>query len=206
MDKLQTKQELLAKLTALTSVPDDNNIYLKEKVKKALLKSPELLYAFHNLDLEDTELFNSDGTINYDGDWTMYYGEEGNIHPHLYLPNTQDKVRHHLCFKTEFTDIPKYNQIMCYMNVTFLVMADVRDAIDQLTGIARHDLIGSIIRERFNWSNIFGTHCNIVSDKESFTDSNYIIRTIVLEQETTNNITGIRNGKRQVINKQPWTS
>ena len=51
MDKLQTKQELLAKLTALTSVPDDNNIYLKEKVKKALLKSPELLYAFHNLDL-----------------------------------------------------------------------------------------------------------------------------------------------------------
>ena len=40
MDKLQTKQELLAKLTALTSVPDDNNIYLKEKVKKALLKSP----------------------------------------------------------------------------------------------------------------------------------------------------------------------
>lgn len=202
MEKLQTKQELLAKLTALTSVPDDNNIYLKEKVKKALLKSPELLYAFHNLDLEDTELFNPDGTINYDGDWTMYYGEEGNIHPYFFLPNTQDKVRHHLCFKTEFTDIPKYNQIMCYMNVTFLVMIDVRDAIDQLTGIARHDLISSIIRERFNWSNIFGSHCNIVSDKESFTDSNYIIRTIVLEQETTNNITGIRNGKRQVINKQ----
>ena len=206
MDKLQTKQELLAKLTALTSVPDDNNIYLKEKVKKALLKSPELLYAFHNLDLEDTELFNPDGTINYDGDWTMYYGEEGNIHPHFYLPNTQDKARHHLCFKTEFTDIPKYNQIMCYMNVTVLVMVDVRDAIDTLTGIARHDLISSILRERFNWSNIFGAHCNIVSDKESFTDSNYIIRTIVLEQETTNNITGIRNGKRQVINKQPWTS
>ena len=151
-------------------------------------------------------VFNPDGTINYDGDWTMYYGEEGNIHPHFYLPNTQDKVRHHLCFKTEFTDIPKYNQIMCYMNVTFLVMVDVRDAIDPLTGITRHDLIGSIIRDRFNWSNIFGAHCNIVSDKESFTDSNYIIRTIVLEQETTNNITGIRNGKRQVINKQPWTS
>ena len=203
MDKLQTKQELLAKLTALTSVPDDNNIYLKEKVKKALLKSPELLYAFHNLDLEDTELFNHDGTINYDGDWTMYYGEEGNIHPYFFLPNTQDKVRHHLCFKTEFTDIPKNNQIMCYMNVTFLVMIDVRDAIDQLTGIARHDLISSIIRERFNWSNIFGSHCNIVSDKESFTDSNYIVRTVVIEQETTNNIIGIRNGKRQVINKQP---
>lgn len=203
MEKLQTKQELLAKLTALTSVPDDNNIYLKEKVKKALLKSPELLYAFHNLDLEDTELFNHDGTINYDGDWTMYYGEEGNIHPYFFLPNTQDKVRHHLCFKTEFTDIPKNNQIMCYMNVTFLVMIDVRDAIDQLTGIARHDLISSIIRERFNWSNIFGSHCNIVSDKESFTDSNYIVRTVVIEQETTNNIIGIRNGKRQVINKQP---
>ena len=203
MDKLQTKQGLLAKLTALTSVPDDNNIYLKEKVKKALLKSPELLYAFHNLDLEDTELFNPDGTINYDGDWAMYYGEEGNIHPYFFLPNTQDKVRHHLCFKTEFTDIPKNNQIMCYMNITFLVMIDVRDAIDQLTGIARHDLISSIIRERFNWSNIFGSHCNIVSDKESFTDSNYIIRTVVIEQETTNNIIGIRNGKRQVINKQP---
>lgn len=206
MDKLQTKQELLAKLNALTSVPDDNNIFLKEKVKNALLKSPELLYALHNPDLENTELFTKDGTINYDGDWTMYYGREGNIHPHFFLPDTQGRVRHHLCYKTEFTDIPKYNQIMCYMNVTFLIMVNVDDPIDQLTGIARHDLIGSIIRERFNWSNIFGAHCNIVSDKESFTDSDYIIRTITLEQETTNNITGVRNGKRQVINKLPWTS
>lgn len=205
MDKLQNKQEVLAKLTALTSVPDDNNIFLKEKVKKALLKSPELLYALHNPELE-SELFNDDGTINYEGDWTMYYGKEGNIHPYFFLPETQDRVRNHLCFKTDFTDIPKYNQVMCYMNVTFLVMVDVKDAIDQLTGITRHDLIDSIIRERFNWSNIFGAHCKIVSDKESFTDSNYIIRTITLEQETTNNITGIRNGKRQVINKQPWTS
>lgn len=206
MDKLQNKQELLAKLNALTSVPDDNNIFLKEKVKNALLKSPELLYALHNPDLEDTELFNEDGTINYDGDWTMYYGREGNIHPYFFLPDTQGKVKHHICYKTEFTDIPKYNQIMCYMNVTFLIMVNIDDPIDQLTGITRHDLIGSIIRERFNWSNIFGSHCNIVSDKESFTDSDYIIRTITLEQETTNNITGIRNGKRQVINKQPWTS
>ena len=95
---------------------------------------------------------------------------------------------------------------MCYMNVTFLVMVNIDDPIDQLTGITRHDLIGSIIRERFNWSNIFGSHCNIVSDKESFTDSDYIIRTITIEQETTNNITGTRNGKRQVINKLPWTS
>ena len=207
MDKLQTKQELLAKLNALTSVPDDNNIFLKEKVKKALLKSPELLYALHNVDLEQTELFNEDGTINYDGDWTMYYGREGNIHPHFFLPNTQPyNTMNHLCFKTEFTDIPKYNQIMCYMQVTFLVMVNVDDVIDPLTGITRHDLIDSIIRERFNWSNIFGAHCNVVSDKESFTDSNYIIRTIVVEQETTNNITGTRNGKRMVINKQPWTS
>lgn len=206
MDKLQNKQELLAKLNALTSVPDDNNIFLKEKVKNALLKSPELLYALHNPTLENKELFNNDGTINYDGDWTMYYGREGNIHPYFFLPDTQPSVRHHLCFKTEFTNIPKYNQIMCYMNVTFLVMVNIDDPIDQLTGITRHDLIGSIIRERFNWSNIFGSHCNIVSDKESFTDSDYIIRTITLEQETTNNITGTRNGKRQVINKLPWTS
>lgn len=207
MDKLQTKQELLAKLNSLTSVPDDNNIFLKEKVKKALLKSPELLYALHNVDLEETELFNEDGTINYDGDWTMYYGREGNIHPYFFLPNTQPyDTMNHLCFKTEFTDIPKYNQIMCYMQVTFLVMVNVDDVIDPLTGITRHDLIDSIIRERFNWSNIFGAQCKIVSDKESFTDSNYIIRTIVVEQETTNNITGTRNGKRMVINKQPWTN
>ena len=205
MDKLQNKQELLAKLTALTSVPDDNNIFLKEKVKKALLKSPELLYALHNPELE-SELFNDDGTINYEGDWTMYYGEEGNIHPYFYLPEVQDMVRNHLCFKTDFTDIPKYNQIMCYMQVTFLVMVDVKDVIDPLTGLARHDLISSIIRERFNWSNIFGAQCKIVSNKESFTDSNYIIRTIVVEQETTNNITSTRGGKRQVIDKQPWTN
>lgn len=53
--------------------------------------------------------------------------------------------------------------------------------MDKLTGIPRHDLIASIIRERFNWSNIFGMQTHLISSRESTTDNNYI----VLFNETT---------------------
>lgn len=205
MDKLTNKQELLNKLNALTNVPDDSNIFIKEKIKTALLKCPELLYALNNKEYE-SEIFNEDGTINYDGDWSVYFGDASNIRPFLFLPDTQTDNKNYVCYETEFSEIPKNNKSMIYMQAKFLVMCDSKDSVDKLTGIARHDLISSILRERFNWSNIFGPQCKIVSNKGSFTDTNYIIRTIIFEQTIPNEITGTRNGKHIVINKQPWTT
>lgn len=47
MAEIKTKQELLDKLRAYASTPDDENIRYKNTIKNTLLSCPELLYALH---------------------------------------------------------------------------------------------------------------------------------------------------------------
>ena len=47
------KNDLLNKLRAYASTPDDETIQYKEKIKQTLLKCPELLYALHEEELEE---------------------------------------------------------------------------------------------------------------------------------------------------------
>lgn len=89
------------------------------------------------------------------------------------------------------------------MQITFTALCPQAPEIahDPETGLSRHDLIGSIIRERFNWSNIFGSQCRMVYNKESITDTHFLTRTIVFETTVPNAMvkTG-KNGTTSVIN------
>lgn len=38
-----------------------------------------------------------------------------------------------------------------------------------------------IARKQFNWSNIFGLQTKLISSKESMTDNNYVVRTLVFQ-------------------------
>ena len=62
------------------------------------------------------------------------------------------------------------------------------------------DLIGNIIRDKINWSNIFGLQCKLISDKESVTDTEYATRKLIFQQTTLNSITKTTNGVTKVIN------
>lgn len=181
-----TKSELLSKLIGYTQSCDDDNIKIKEIIKENLLKCPELLYALHNLDYED-ELFDDDGNLNEDGDWSIYFND--NIRSYAFFPETQTEVKNYVCFKVDFNEMPRYNNIEKYCEIMFLVLVNSKDIVDKSTGIPRHDLISSILREKFNWSNLFGTQCKLVSNKEGVTDSNYVTRTLIFEMTTTNSIT-----------------
>ena len=73
--------------------------------------------------------------------------------------------------------------------------------MDKWTGIPRHDLIASIIRERFAWSNIFGMQTYLVQNYESTTDTNYITRTLVFELIDLNSkVQTPYGGKSQMMN------
>ena len=71
--------------------------------------------------------------------------------------------------------------------------------IEKRTGIARHDLIGALILDMFNWSNLFTDQIHCVSDVPSITDNDYVTRTIIFEQLTDNNLVKTRNGVAQII-------
>ena len=79
------------------------------------------------------------------------------------------------------------------------------DIIDKSTAIPIHDLIASIIRERFNWSSIFGMQTHLISSKESITDSNYLVRTLIFQVLDLNGIVNTPYGDETYIrNNEYW--
>ena len=210
MEKLLTKNDLLQKLRAYSYTPDDDVIRFKQKIKEKLLKCPELLYALNNTELE-SELFNPDGTINaeYDengnivplGEWDRYFPY--NIRPYIFIPETQAFTDNFLCYTVGFREIPRYNDVEYYIQVIFTILCSSapEQAVDSLTGQSRVDLIGAILREKFNWSNIFGLQCKLVSNQEDIKDTNYVSRTLILEIVKPNGITNTSlRGKPTIIN------
>ena len=108
-DKIVSKTDLLNKLRAYRKTFDDDNIVYKQKIKKALLSNPYLLYALNEKDLE-SELFNDKGNINWEwdeknkkyeplGEWDRYFGSNSNIRPFLFIPDTQTEVKHYICYQ-----------------------------------------------------------------------------------------------------------
>lgn len=209
-EKLVTKNDLLNKLRAYKTTPDDENIQYKKKIEKALMLNPCLLYALNEKSLE-SELFDDDGNINWEwnedtkeyeplGEWDRYFGGTSNIRPYLFIPDTQTEVKHYICYQVSFDEMPRYQDTLKYTNITFTIFVHGNDRNDKLTGVPRHDLIASIIRERFNWSNIFGMQTHLISSKESTTDNNYIVRTLIFQVVDTNEIYNTSNSKTSIVN------
>ena len=215
-EKLVTKNDLLNKLRAYRTTPDDDVILYKQKIKNALLSNPCLLYALNDKKLE-SELFDKNGNINWEwnedtkqyeplGEWDRYFGSDSLIRPFLFIPDTQTTVKCYICYQVEFNEMPRYNNIEKYTLITFNIFVHGDDRVDKLTGIPRHDLIASIIRERFNWSSIFGMQAKLISSKESTTDNNYICRTLTFQVLDLNGIVNTPYGQEtQIRNNEYWT-
>ena len=215
-EKLVTKNDLLNKLRAYKESPDDDVILYKQKIKNALLSNPCLLYALDDKTLE-SELFDKNGNINWEwnedtkqyeplGEWDRYFGSDSLIRPFLFIPDTQTTVKCYICYQVEFNEMPRYNNIEKYTLIIFNIFVHGDDRVDKLTGIPRHDLIASIIREKFNWSSIFGMQAKLISSKESTTDNNYICRTLIFQVLDLNGIVNTPYGQEtQIRNNEYWT-
>ena len=206
-ENLTTKKELLSKLRNYANTPDDDNIKYKNIIKHTLLNCPELLYSLHDEELE-SELFDNENlymdeeTGELLGDVDRYFGDNSYIRPDLFIPDTQTTVNNYVCYQVMFDELPRYGKFQKYTEITFTIFVNGMDRTDELTGIPRHDLIASIIRERFNWSNIFGMQTHLISSKESVTDNNYLVRTLIFQIVDTNGIVTTQNGKTSVTNYQ----
>ena len=197
---LTTKEELLDKLRAYADTPDDDNIRIKEQIKDTFLNCPELLYAIHNKELE-SELFDEDGNLT--GEVDRYFGENANIRPFLFIPETQDEVKNYVCYQTSYSDLVRYNDKEKKLIVTFTIFVNGKDSIDKLTNVPRHDLIASIIREKFAWIGLEISTTTPFGDKESTTDNNYLVRTLQYEVTLPNSICKTE-GNNTFYNNKRW--
>ena len=205
---LTTKEELLNKLRAYADTPDDDNIRIKKQIKDTFLNCPELLYAIHNKELE-SELFDEYGNLNIDEDGNLtgevdrYFGGNSNIRPFLFIPETQDEVNNYVCYQTSYSDLVRYNDKEKNMIVTFTIFVNGKDSMDKSTNIPRHDLIASIIREKFAWIGLEISTTTPFGDKESTTDNNYLVRTLQYEVTLPNSICKTE-GNNTFYNNKRW--
>jgi len=191
----QDKNELI-NLKGLNNTPvyDSNNIYYKEIIKQHLIgqtrstkaedilktatNSRKLLYLLNNTTLNEDE-----------SDSYMYV----NIFPYFFLNSTtQVTVKNFICY--EINNQLRSDDLDGFFKncqIIFYVLCDINNNNDIVSeiGAMRHDLLGQIIIDEFNYSNCFGTKLLLVSDEPSILDKTYAMRTIVFQNVTPNNIT-----------------
>ena len=161
---------------------DDDVIKAKRLIEDKLLNDEDIITALHNTD------------IGYDPDVREQYLDE-NIFSFINIPSAQDKVKNFICFAVDDIEDLKYNENLKIQYVQFMVMVHVDD-IDTPWGMKRHDLLGYLIRDLFNWSNMLGMQLKLIYNKESVTDTNYQCRTLRFETTKPNSPQhGLRTNK-----------
>ena len=107
-----------------------------------------------------------------------YVGE--NIFSFLRVPGTQDVSKNFITFIVDDMGRTPGNQVMKSQYVQFVVFVH-KDLVKTKYGMARHDLIGYIIRDIFNLSNKLGPQMELVSNREGIADNDFYTRTLKFE-------------------------
>lgn len=167
---------------------DNEDIRIKEKIKELLLDNKTLIHVLNNEELEKA-----------DAEPDEYYYV--NILPYYIIYPTQTNVQNYVCYETNFERVSRYNNVMKYNQIVFTILCEQKNIVEESTGLARHDLIASLILDQFNWSNYFGQQIVCVSDKTSVSDNSYACRTLIFQSETPLNIIRTENITRVINNE-----
>lgn len=154
----------------------DDIIEIKRLIKQKLIADPDILEALNNPDID---LDSPDEFL------------DNNIYGFIRIPKTQDTVRNFICFTVDDIEDHRYNTHMKIQQIQFNCICHLEDMETEF-GIDRHDLLGYLVRDVFNFTNDFGTQFKLVYNKESTLDSDYYCRTLKFERDTTNSLNKAR--------------
>ena len=155
---------------------------MKRQIKQTLIADTDIL-----------ESLNSEFDIDSPDEFL-----DTHIFGYIRIPQTQDTVRNFICVTVDDIEDHRFNEVMKIQNLTFTVICHLSDMKTKY-GIDRHDLLGYLIRDTFNWTNMFGLQFHLVYNKESTIDGDYYCRTLKFESTKTNALNNARmynpNGK-----------
>ena len=154
----------------------DDIIEMKRLIKQKLIADTDILEALHNpkIDMESPDEF-----------------LDNNIYGFIRIPQTQDTVRNFICFTIDDVEENRFNELMKTQYIQFNCICHLEDMKTEY-GIDRHDLLGYLVRDTFNWTNIFGLQFKLISNKESTIDSDYYCRTLKFEATKPNSLNNAR--------------
>jgi hypothetical protein len=155
---------------------DDDIITMKRLIKQKLIADTDILEALNNkeIDLDSPDEF-----------------LDKNIFGFIRIPTTQDTVRNFICFTVDDIEEHRYNEVMKIQYIQFNCICHLDDMKTKY-GIDRHDLLGALIRQTFNWTNMFGLQFKLIYNKESTIDSDYYCRTLKFEATKPNSLNKAR--------------
>ena len=177
---------------------EDDDSRLKREIKEKLISNKYIIKALDNKELEKAE-----------AEPDEYYGRS--IFPYYIIHPTQVKSNNFICFETRVSELERYNNAMKIQQILFYILCEQKNqtvvtdteldgAITEL-GIARHDLIASLLIHEFNFFPFKGGKAHLVSNVPSTTDDNYAVRTLTFEFITDANLVKTINGNPQFVNK-----
>lgn len=155
---------------------EDDIVTMKRLIKQKLIEDPDILEALNNknLDLDSPDEF-----------------LDNNIYGFIRVPKIQDTVGAYICFTVDDIEENRWNEVMKKQYIQFHAIAHL-DIMKTQYGIDRHDLLGYLIRDIFNWTNIFGLQFKLIENKERAIDSDYYCRTLIFEATKPNGLNNAR--------------
>lgn len=154
---------------------DSDEIKVKEQVKRKLIENKYIIHVLNNKELEEAE-----------AEPDEYFGKA--IMPYYIIEPTQTNVQNFICYTVGFNKVYVNNKVMKRLLLTFEILCEQKTAIDEDTSTARQDLLAALIKDQFNYTNIFGAKIVCVENKELVVDTNYAARQLIFEQLTDNNL------------------
>ena len=154
---------------------DDDISKMKRQIKQMLIADTDVL-----------EALNSEFDIDSPDEFL-----DTHIFGFIRIPNTQDTVRNFICVTVDDIEEHRLNEVMKMQNITFTVICHLRDMKTEY-GVDRHDLLGYLIRESINWTNLFGLQFKLIYNKESTIDGDYYCRTLKFEAIKPNSLNNAR--------------
>ena len=144
---------------------DDDIIRKKRLIEQILYSDEDIIEILDNPDLSP------DAPEEYVGE---------NIFGFLRVPGTQDTSKNFITFIVDDMGRTPNNQVMKSQYVQFVVFVH-KSLVETDYGMARHDLLGYIIRDIFNLSNKLGPQMELVSNREGIADNDFYTRTLKFE-------------------------
>lgn len=149
---------------------------MKRQIKQKLIDDPDVLEALHNPDID----------IDSPDEFL-----DKNIFGFLRIPHTQDTVHNFICITIDDVEVDRFNEVIKVQNIQLTAICHLDDMKTDI-GIDRHDLLGYLISDIFNWTNVFGLQFKLIYDKESTIDSDYYCRTLRFEANKINGLNKAR--------------
>lgn len=133
---------------------DDDIIRKKRLIGELLYNDPDIVELIDNKEIDPTC-----------PDELMY----NNIWPFIRIPGTQDQSKTFITYALDDNAEVTFNSAMTKQSLKIVIFVH-KDLVKTQYGCDRHDLLGYIVRDIFNWANVLGMQAVLTSSREGSTD------------------------------------